>query len=133
MAEPGVERLLGRDYGGRAARIEDVQAALDDLAVHPATARHIARKLATHFVADAPDPGVWWRIWRRRSSASGGDLMAVYAALLEHPASWEQLGAKVAPAVRLRGGVAARRRAAARGWRGASRKRRPTRSPRWRR
>jgi uncharacterized protein (DUF1800 family) len=43
-----------RDAPGRA----EVIAALDDLADHPDTARHIARNLAVHFVTDAPDAGL---------------------------------------------------------------------------
>ncbi|HEX9857469.1 MAG TPA: DUF1800 family protein, partial [Paracoccaceae bacterium] len=51
-AEPGPERVLGRVYAGPGAA--PVLEALDDLAVRPETARHIARKLAVHFVADQP-------------------------------------------------------------------------------
>ena len=57
-AEPGEELVLGRRYGGNPARLEAVEQALHDLAVHPATADHVARKLAVHFVSDAPDPGL---------------------------------------------------------------------------
>ncbi|MBA3325626.1 MAG: DUF1800 domain-containing protein [Rhodobacteraceae bacterium] len=94
MAEPGDETVLGRSYGGARERARHIDAALDDLSKHPATARHIARKLAVHFVADAPDEGLVAHLeaaYRR----DGGELMPVYAALLEHPASWDRLGAKV--------------------------------------
>jgi uncharacterized protein (DUF1800 family) len=93
-AEPGPETVLGRRYGGGAAGIADIHAVLDDLAVHPSTARHVARKLAVHFVADDPPPGLVDHLeaaYRR----SYGDLAIVYAALLEHPESWTDPWAKV--------------------------------------
>ncbi|MHC0053407.1 DUF1800 domain-containing protein [Actibacterium sp. D379-3] len=87
MAEPGAETVLGTRYGGGAPELADIHAALDDLARHPATARHIAGKLAVHFVADAPDPALVDHV-AAAFAASGGDLMATYAALLDHPAAW---------------------------------------------
>jgi uncharacterized protein (DUF1800 family) len=94
-AEPGTETILGKTYGGApiASHLE-IDAVLDDLAVHPATARHIARKLATHFVADEPDPDLVAHL-EKAFRLHDGDLMAVYAALLEHPASWNGIGSKV--------------------------------------
>ncbi|MFT7596596.1 MAG: hypothetical protein ACI8R4_003932, partial [Paracoccaceae bacterium] len=83
-AEPGAETVIGHSYGGDKPALEPVLDALRDLAVHPATARHIARKLAVHFVSDTPDPGLVDHLTGRFSD-TGGDLMAVYAALLEHP------------------------------------------------
>jgi uncharacterized protein (DUF1800 family) len=94
MAEPGAETVLGHRYGGKTATRADIDGALADLARHPATARHLSRKLAVHFIADTPDPDVVEHVtaaWMR----TGGDLMAVYAALVEHPASGAPLGAKV--------------------------------------
>lgn len=93
-AEPGAETVLGRSYGGSEAREADIDAALYDLAAHPATARHLARKLAVHFVADAPDDALVAHL-EATYLQTGGELMEVYAALLEHPASWDGLGAKV--------------------------------------
>ena len=52
--EPGDHTLLGKVYA--AGGVEQGEAALADLARHPATARHIAGKLARHFVADEPPP-----------------------------------------------------------------------------
>ena len=56
MSEPGSETVLGRTYSGENANINDVKAVLRDLARHPATAAHLARKLAVHFISDSPDP-----------------------------------------------------------------------------
>lgn len=86
-AEPGVETVLGREYGAGAPSPEAILAALRDLARHPATARHIARKLAVHFVADTPPEGLVGHL-EQRFAETGGDLMAVYAALLEYPDAW---------------------------------------------
>lgn len=84
-AEPGAETVLGTAYDGDT--LAPVLTALDDLAQHPLTAAHLARKLAVHFVSDSPDPDLVGSIdvaWR----ASGGDLMAACAALLTHPDAW---------------------------------------------
>lgn len=95
-AEPGAETVLGKSYGGKSAQLAPVIEALNDLAVHPATARHIAWKLAVHFVSDTPDPALVDHI-AVRFQDTDGDLMAVYAALLEHPAAWEETLFNVKP------------------------------------
>ncbi|OBY24312.1 DUF1800 domain-containing protein [Leisingera sp. JC1] len=87
MAEPGAETVLEKAYGGGKPELGQVLSALRDLARHPATARHIAWKLAVHFTADVPDPDLVDHMAARYQS-TGGDLMQVYAALLEHPAAW---------------------------------------------
>lgn len=89
--EPGEKRFLGKVYGSDAPKLEDVFAAFDDLALHPDTARHLARKLAVHFISDTPDPGLV-RHMAGRYRASDGDLTALYAAMLEHPAAWKPFG-----------------------------------------
>jgi uncharacterized protein (DUF1800 family) len=86
-AEPGAEVVLGVEYGGEG--VEPVLAALQDLAVRPETARHVAGKLAVHFVSDTPDPGLvqaMAAVWQ----ATGGDLAAVTQAMLDHPAAWAE-------------------------------------------
>ncbi|WP_158234124.1 DUF1800 domain-containing protein [Oceaniglobus indicus] len=93
-AEPGGETVLGRTYGSDdPARVADIHAALDDLSVHPDTARHVSRKLAVHFVADTPSDALVDRMtsaWM----ATGGDLMAVYESMLDHPEGWGPVGGK---------------------------------------
>jgi uncharacterized protein (DUF1800 family) len=88
FAEPGPETVLGKSYGGDPATLDPVLHALRDLATHPATARHIAQKLAVHFVSDMPDPALVQHI-EGRFNDTGGDLRAVCAAMLEHPSSWD--------------------------------------------
>lgn len=85
FAEPGPEEIMGQVYDGKGEA--PIRAFLADLAVHPATARHLARKLAVHFIADDPDPGLvdsMAQAWLE----TGGALPAVYAAMLRHPAAF---------------------------------------------
>lgn len=93
MSEPGAETVVGQTYSARAS-LENVQDALRDLARHPATARHIAGKLARHFVSDQPEPALIEAVEAAYRN-TGGDLMALYAALLAHPASWQPAPEKV--------------------------------------
>jgi len=93
QAEPGAETVLGQTFPD-AAQIETVQAALDALAAHPATAAHVAHKLAVHFVADDPDPALVAAL-ETAFRDTGGDLLAVTAALLAAPAAWDPVAHKV--------------------------------------
>jgi uncharacterized protein (DUF1800 family) len=90
--EPGEKRLLGKTYveAGEA----EGQAALLDLAHHPATALHIASKLARHFIADDPPKDSVERI-ARTFRDSGGDLRQVTAAVVKEDAAWRTPFAKV--------------------------------------
>ena len=86
FAEPGAETVLGTTFAAE-AELATIEEALRTIALHPATAGHVAAKLARHFVADRPDAALveaMTRAW----TATGGDLMAVYAAMLSHPAAW---------------------------------------------
>ncbi|MCK0141634.1 DUF1800 domain-containing protein [Aliiroseovarius sp. F20344] len=84
---PGPEVVLGKRYGRKKPRVDDVFEALEDIARHPDTARYIATKLATHFVSDIPDPDLV-RALSGSFIESDGDLMALYEVLLNHPAAW---------------------------------------------
>lgn len=86
-AEPGPETILGQTYDSTPPGLEPIRDALRDLARHPDTARHIAWKLAVHFVSDDPDPDLVATL-AQRYRATDGDLLAVYDALLTHPAAW---------------------------------------------
>jgi uncharacterized protein (DUF1800 family) len=61
---------------------------LADLARHPATAVHVAQKLARHFVADDPPEPLVARL-AQRFHDSDGDLKEVAKALVEAPEAWE--------------------------------------------
>lgn len=91
-AEPGPETVLGVSYGGQGTA--PILKALDDLAMRPETAGHIARQIAAHFVSDTPDADLVAHI-RAAYLKTGGDLMAVYAAMLNHPAAWVTEAVKV--------------------------------------
>jgi uncharacterized protein (DUF1800 family) len=83
--EPGTQSVLGVNY--RDDGVEQGRAALRDLARHPSTARHIAVKLARHFVADAPPPSLVSRL-TDTFTRSRGDLSAVYLALVDSDEAW---------------------------------------------
>lgn len=85
MHEPGARRVLDRRYAE--AGEEQALAILRDLARAPATARHVAGKLARHFVADPPPPALVQRL-ARAFEGSGGDLPTVYRALVQAPEAW---------------------------------------------
>jgi len=90
--EPGPRTLLGKTYPEDG--IAQGEAVLRDLAAHPATAKHVATKLARHFIADEPPPAAVARI-ERAFLDSGGHLPSVYAALLDSPEAWERPLAKL--------------------------------------
>jgi len=79
MHDNGVKRLLGTTFHADGQR--EGERALDLLAAHPATARHIAFKLAQRFVADDPPASLVEEaagVFRN----SDGDLRAVTRAIL---------------------------------------------------
>ena len=77
--------MLGKRYpqGGE----PQAQAVLADLAAHPATARHLATKLARHFAGDTPPPAMVARL-EQAYLGSGGDLPTVYRAIVTSPEAW---------------------------------------------
>jgi len=83
--QPGSRTILGKRYDedGEA----QARAVLRDLAANTRTARHLATKIARHFVADDPPPSLVARLeasWR----GSGGRLDAVAKALITAPETW---------------------------------------------
>ena len=95
MTEPGAETVLGKSYGADGG-LTTIRAVLNDLARHPATAAHIARKLAVHFVSDTPSGDLIDHI-AGAYLRSDGDLMACYAAFLEHPEAWHPKATNMRP------------------------------------
>jgi uncharacterized protein (DUF1800 family) len=67
---------------------------LRDLARHPATARHVAEKLARHFVADQPSAELVARL-ERRFLETDGDLKETAKALIAAPEAWEPERGKI--------------------------------------
>ena len=91
LHEPGVRHVLGERY--EPSGEEQALAILSRLAVLPATARHIATKLARHFAGDAPAPALVDRL-ATAFQRSGGDLPTVYRALIDSPEAWQPEAAK---------------------------------------
>ena len=85
LHEPGERTIMGKGYAQ--AGDAQAQAVLDALAIHPATARHLATKLARHFAGDVPPPALVARL-ERAFLSSGGDLRTVYRALIAAPEAW---------------------------------------------
>lgn len=86
LHEPGTHRLLGKTY--RQDGVAQGEAALYDLARHPSTARHIATKLARHFISDKPPAAAVSRL-ENTFLDTGGDLPSLHAALVDLDAAWE--------------------------------------------
>src|SRR5262245_6128754 len=86
MHQPGAQTVIGRSYpdGG----FEQGRAVLATLARHPATAKHLAGKLARHFVADQPPPALVERLARRFLDTQG-DLRELATALVTAPEAWD--------------------------------------------
>ncbi len=82
LHEPGTRVILGRNYAQEGAA--QSRAILGDLAVHPATAQFIARKLARHFTADDPPASLVDRL-AKSFMATGGDLAALAQTLIASP------------------------------------------------
>ncbi|HZF15356.1 MAG TPA: DUF1800 domain-containing protein [Steroidobacteraceae bacterium] len=89
--EPGTHTVLGAQY--KESGESQGKAVLHDLARHPSTARHLATKLARHFIADDPPAESVDRI-AKAYTASDGNLKKVYAALIAEDAAWNPAPAK---------------------------------------
>jgi uncharacterized protein (DUF1800 family) len=92
MHEPGSETIIGKEYDE--AGTEQGRAVLADLARHPATAKHVATKLARHFIADDPPPALVERLMQRFLDTDG-DLKEVTMALIAAPEAWAPEQAKM--------------------------------------
>lgn len=89
--EPGVRTVVGKRYAQRG--FDQGRVVLADLAVHPATAKHLSLKLARHFVADNPPP----KLLQRMTSTwldTRGDLRAWYASMLGSEDAWSPAARK---------------------------------------
>jgi len=92
LHEPGAQTILGKEYAQEG--VEQGRAVLADLARHPATAAHIAFKLARHFSADEPSPGLVERL-SKRFLDTDGDLKEIAKALIEAPETWDEQRVKL--------------------------------------
>ncbi len=85
MHEPGPQTVVGKVYAQ--ADAAQGRAVLADIARHPATAAHVARKLARHFAADEPPPALVERLTRCFLDTDG-DLKEIAKALIDAPETW---------------------------------------------
>ena len=83
--EPGARTILDKRYadGG----MDQGRRVLADLAMHPATAKHLSFKLARHFVADQPSPALVQRM-AVKYMETGGDLSVLYLTMLQSDGAW---------------------------------------------
>ena len=89
--EPGMQSLRGKRYD---STLRGGIQAVRDLAYDPHTARHIAVKFATYFIADQPSPQSVARL-ESVFNRTGGDLHALAVAAVEDPDAWTPGPAKL--------------------------------------
>jgi uncharacterized protein (DUF1800 family) len=94
LHEPGAQTVLGRTYPD--IGMDQGRAVLADLARHPATAQHIAQKLAVHFVADDPPPALVAKL-AKSFEESDGNLTEVARTLVAADESWTPQRQKLKP------------------------------------
>jgi uncharacterized protein (DUF1800 family) len=85
LHEPGDKTVLGKVYPD--AGMEQGRAVLADFAKHPATAHHVAQKLAAHFVADDPPPALVSKL-EQTFKDTNGDLKELGRTLASADESW---------------------------------------------
>ena len=93
LHEPGAQKVLGKSYQDET--VEQGRTVLRDLAANPATATHVAAKLACHFIADAPPPALVESM-AKTFLDTGGDLKQVARSMVSAPEAW------TAPPVKLK-------------------------------
>jgi uncharacterized protein (DUF1800 family) len=94
LHEPGEQVVLDKSYPDTG--FEQGHAVLTALARHPATARHVAQKLARHFVADEPSPALVAAL-EKTFNDSDGDLKEVAKTLATAEESWTPQRTKLKP------------------------------------
>jgi len=92
LHEPGAQTVMGKSYADEGA--EQGRAALRDFAAHPATAHHLAEKLARHFIADKPPPELVERMGQVFLDTSG-DLKEVAKTMVTSPEAFAVPPAKL--------------------------------------
>ncbi|WP_018319751.1 DUF1800 family protein [Bradyrhizobium sp. WSM2793] len=85
LHEPGGQTVLGKRY--EQEHVEQGRAVLRDLATHPATATHVATKLARHFVADEPPPALVEQMAKVFRDTEG-DLKQVATLMVSSDEAW---------------------------------------------
>lgn len=91
LHEPGARTVLGERYG--AGGIGQALSILQDLARKPATARHLATKLARHFAGDEPPASLVDRLADAYRDTDG-DLPTLYRVIIDAPECWVEAPVK---------------------------------------
>ena len=99
--QPGSRTVLDKKYAagirtGASAQtqrqalkaVEQGEAILRDLAIHPSTAEFVSRKLATHYINDQPDPALVNRM-KNTWLETGGHLPSVMETMIDDDSAWE--------------------------------------------
>jgi uncharacterized protein (DUF1800 family) len=94
LHQPGDKSVLGKLYPDTG--LEQGRAALSDFARHPATAQHLAQKLAAHFVADEPPPSLVAKLVQRFKDTDG-DLKEIAKTLVSADEAWAPQRTKLKP------------------------------------
>jgi uncharacterized protein (DUF1800 family) len=92
LHEPGAQKVLGRVYDDET--VEQGRAVLRDLAAQPATATHVASKLARYFIADTPPPQLVERM-ARTFLDTNGDLKEITRTMVSSDEAWTQPATKL--------------------------------------
>jgi uncharacterized protein (DUF1800 family) len=92
LHEPGAQTVMGKVYAQDG--VEQGRAVLRDLAANPATATHVATKLARYFVADTPPPALVEKM-AKAFLDSGGNLKEIAKVMIVSPESWSEPPAKL--------------------------------------
>jgi uncharacterized protein (DUF1800 family) len=90
--EPGSQMVVDNTYPDTGTA--QGRAVLADLAHHPATAKHVATKMAHHFIADDPPSALVERLTQRFLDTDG-DLKEMTKALIASPEAWTPEQAKI--------------------------------------
>ncbi|MDP3619416.1 MAG: DUF1800 domain-containing protein [Ramlibacter sp.] len=91
LHEPGPRVVLGKTYSDEGEG--QARAVIHELVGSPATALHIARKLARHFVSDDPPQALVHRL-ADTFARTGGDLLSIYRELIASPETWQPTAVK---------------------------------------
>ena len=80
--EPGSQEVMGKTYDALFRPSAKLENLISDLAIHPATARHLARKLCVYFMDDEPPEAAIGHV-EKVFTQSKGHLPSVHAAVLD--------------------------------------------------
>ena len=87
LHEPGIKTVLRTQYSEEG--VSEGEGVIRALCRHPSTARFVASKIVTHFIADDPPAAAVERL-SRVFRETDGDLRMLASALVETPEAWRE-------------------------------------------